>query len=182
MGVHQKLHKVLTMLDTDGGGTISKNEFVKILENGEAVRCLQDVGVDVIGLVDFADFIFENDESEDAGGDGVELDFPKFVDLVLQLRGSNNATVKDIVDLRKFVQNQFDLQRRNINEDLRAMQERLGISRSSSVRRTMRHQSTKDAINKMDSKDRSANPSSRLTVGSQSPTGTRSSSYGYQVS
>merc|ERR1712151_1209243 len=72
--VHQKLHKVVTMLDTDGGGTISKNEFVKILENGDAVRCLQDVGVDVIGLVDFADFIFENDDGDGWQEDvGVEL-------------------------------------------------------------------------------------------------------------
>merc|ERR1712107_522891 len=80
--VNQKLQKVVAMLDTDGGGTISKTEFMQILENVEAVRCLQDVGVDVIGLVDFADFIFENDDNEngeDEEGEGEkELDFPKF--------------------------------------------------------------------------------------------------------
>merc|ERR1712129_331694 len=32
-----------------------------------------------------------------------ELSFPLFMETVLQLRGSNNATVKDIVDLRKFM-------------------------------------------------------------------------------
>lgn len=108
--VHQKLQRVVSLLDTDGGGTISKREFTQILENSDAVRCLQDVGVDVVGLVDFADFIFEEPDirlSEDGVEEHneVELDFTKFMQVVLQLRGSNNATVKDIVDLRKFMRN-----------------------------------------------------------------------------
>lgn len=118
--VNTKLQRVVSLLDADGGGTISKKEFMQILENMDAVRCLQDVGVDVIGLVDFADFIFEKEGSslmeeegeEEDEDDGVELDFAKFMDVVLQLRGTNNATVKDIVDLRKFVRNAFfDLHR-----------------------------------------------------------------------
>lgn len=92
--VHRKVHKIVEELDKDGGGSISKDEFVQILENIEAVKALQDVGVDVVGLVDFADVIFEGDE---------ELSFTKFMEVVLQLRGSNTATVKDIVDLRKLV-------------------------------------------------------------------------------
>lgn len=99
--VHEKLLKVVSLLDADGGGTISKKEFTQILENVDAVRCLQDVGVDVIGLVDFADFIFEDESG--ATDDPIELSFPKFMEVVLQLRGSNNATVKDIVDFRKYM-------------------------------------------------------------------------------
>merc|ERR1712151_788579 len=52
---------------------------------------------DVVGLVDLADTIF--------GGEGLEseikLTFEEFCEYVLQLHGSNTATVKDIVDLRK---------------------------------------------------------------------------------
>merc|ERR1719276_54979 len=59
--VNEKLQKVVSLLDADGDNTISKREFMQILDNIDAVRCLQDVGVDVIGLVDFADFIFEDD-------------------------------------------------------------------------------------------------------------------------
>lgn len=105
--VNRKLHQVVSLLDEDGGGTISKKEFLQILENTDAVRCLQDVGVDVIGLVDYADVIFEDEGIEDEGDgeekEDIELDFARFMDVVLQLRGSNSATVKDIVDLRKFV-------------------------------------------------------------------------------
>lgn len=74
--------------------TVGKEDFIKILEQPEAARALQEVGVDVVGLVDFTDFIFQN---------GKELSFSDCMDLVLQLRGTNNATVKDIVDLRKHV-------------------------------------------------------------------------------
>eukprot|EP00927_Polykrikos_kofoidii_P007811 TRINITY_DN13207_c1_g1_i1.p1 TRINITY_DN13207_c1_g1~~TRINITY_DN13207_c1_g1_i1.p1 ORF type:complete len:797 (-),score=164.93 TRINITY_DN13207_c1_g1_i1:49-2340(-) len=100
-----KLRKVVELLDTDGGGTISKKEFLQILENLDAIKALQDVGVDVVGLVDFADFIFEveNDVGDEDEDEGVELTLGQFMEVVLQLRGSNNATVKDVVDLRKFV-------------------------------------------------------------------------------
>mmetsp|Transcript_22034 Transcript_22034/g.50341 ORF Transcript_22034/g.50341 Transcript_22034/m.50341 type:complete len:682 (+) Transcript_22034:47-2092(+) len=91
--------KLLEMLestgfDDDGNLQISKQEFETLLLNPKAAKMVQEVGVDVVGLVDFADFIFQ---------DGQELSFPEFMELVLQLRGSNTATVKDIVELRKFV-------------------------------------------------------------------------------
>eukprot|EP00927_Polykrikos_kofoidii_P042398 TRINITY_DN36310_c0_g1_i1.p1 TRINITY_DN36310_c0_g1~~TRINITY_DN36310_c0_g1_i1.p1 ORF type:complete len:617 (+),score=131.15 TRINITY_DN36310_c0_g1_i1:71-1852(+) len=101
-----KLAKVMLLIDEDGGGTISRDEFNQILECEEAIEALNDVGVDVIGLVDFADFIFGDDVQTGAGGeaaDEVELTLAEFMEVVLQLRGSNNATVKDIVDLRKFI-------------------------------------------------------------------------------
>eukprot|EP00928_Gymnodinium_smaydae_P069351 TRINITY_DN5279_c0_g2_i1.p1 TRINITY_DN5279_c0_g2~~TRINITY_DN5279_c0_g2_i1.p1 ORF type:complete len:654 (-),score=101.34 TRINITY_DN5279_c0_g2_i1:144-2105(-) len=105
--VKEKLERVVEMVDTDGGGSISKKEFMQILGIEEAIRCLQDVGVDAIGLVDFADFIFQDgdgdDDDEDGDSRGLELDFPAFMDVVLQFRGSNVASVKDMVDLRKFV-------------------------------------------------------------------------------
>jgi len=46
-------------------------------------------------LMDFTEFIF-GDVTE-----AKELSFPDFMDMILQLRGSNTATVKDVVDLRK---------------------------------------------------------------------------------
>jgi len=85
-------------LDADCDDKISKEEFDQLLEKPDAARALQEVGVDVIGLVDFTDFIFQ---------DGKELSFPDFMDVILQLRGTNTATVKDIVDLRKLVVSEF---------------------------------------------------------------------------
>ena len=53
----------------------------------------------MVALVDLADAIF----TDENGQEEEELSFPKFMEVVLNLRGSNHATVKDIVDLRKFI-------------------------------------------------------------------------------
>merc|ERR1719487_2067934 len=37
--VNGKLSEVMAILDSDGGGTISKNEFLEIIENADAVKC-----------------------------------------------------------------------------------------------------------------------------------------------
>merc|ERR1712217_511918 len=83
-----------TGADTDNDQRISKAEFVNLIQQPDAARALQKIGVDVVGLVDYTDYLFEVEES---------LSFPDFMEMVLELRGSNSATVKDIVDLRKFL-------------------------------------------------------------------------------
>eukprot|EP00927_Polykrikos_kofoidii_P008626 TRINITY_DN13597_c0_g2_i1.p1 TRINITY_DN13597_c0_g2~~TRINITY_DN13597_c0_g2_i1.p1 ORF type:complete len:568 (-),score=113.32 TRINITY_DN13597_c0_g2_i1:82-1785(-) len=105
--VRSSLEKVMAIIDEDGGGTISRDEFMLILENLEAMEALQEVGVDVVGLVDFADFIFGDEGVTEDEQPEIELTLSDFMEVILQLRGSNGATVKDIVDLRKFCQNSF---------------------------------------------------------------------------
>eukprot|EP00443_Scrippsiella_acuminata_P084631 CAMPEP_0115439764 /NCGR_PEP_ID=MMETSP0271-20121206/35944_1 /TAXON_ID=71861 /ORGANISM="Scrippsiella trochoidea, Strain CCMP3099" /LENGTH=628 /DNA_ID=CAMNT_0002865465 /DNA_START=73 /DNA_END=1956 /DNA_ORIENTATION=+ len=98
--VKNKLQCVLNKLDEDGSGTISKEEFKKVLESREAVEALHDVGVDVEGITEFADFLFADEEDTSRSKD---LSFPDFMNIILQFRGTNNATVKDIVEFHKFV-------------------------------------------------------------------------------
>eukprot|EP00929_Paragymnodinium_shiwhaense_P120736 TRINITY_DN9276_c0_g3_i2.p1 TRINITY_DN9276_c0_g3~~TRINITY_DN9276_c0_g3_i2.p1 ORF type:complete len:914 (+),score=156.78 TRINITY_DN9276_c0_g3_i2:242-2983(+) len=114
--VQEKLQEVMAIIDEDGGGTISRDEFVLILDNFDAMLSLSEIGVDVVGLVDFADFIFGDSKDKDADAEDVELTLPEFMDVVLSLRGSNNAKVKDIVDLRKFVQNSLETTETLIDE------------------------------------------------------------------
>lgn len=95
--------KLLSMLETsgideDGNHHISRQEFGLILVKPEAAKILYDLGVDPVGLVDFTEFIFKDEE---------ELDFPRFMEVILQLRGSNTATVRDVVDMRKWVAEEF---------------------------------------------------------------------------
>eukprot|EP00418_Pyrodinium_bahamense_P009110 CAMPEP_0179108038 /NCGR_PEP_ID=MMETSP0796-20121207/50306_1 /TAXON_ID=73915 /ORGANISM="Pyrodinium bahamense, Strain pbaha01" /LENGTH=351 /DNA_ID=CAMNT_0020806101 /DNA_START=1 /DNA_END=1057 /DNA_ORIENTATION=+ len=87
-------------LDTDGNQMISRSEFEAIMDNPDATRLLEAVNVDVYGLVDLADFIFAQEYGEQ---EEKQLKFPEFMEIVLSLRGTNTATVKDIVDLRKFI-------------------------------------------------------------------------------
>lgn len=74
-------------------GTMSKAEFLDLLGRPQAARALHEVGVDVLGLAEIVDFLFK---------DGKRLAFPDFMEMVLELRGSNTATVKHIVDLQRF--------------------------------------------------------------------------------
>jgi len=91
-------------LDEDQDGRVSKDEFIKILGNDDAIDLLQDVGVDALGLVDMVDEIFASPAVESLGDDEpISLSFTDFMEIILQLRGSNTATTKDVVDLRKFV-------------------------------------------------------------------------------
>merc|ERR1712045_916786 len=81
-------------IDENRDQQISKQEFQVLLETPEAAKALLNIGVDVVGLVDFMDYIFDEDR---------EVSFSQFMETVLQLRGTNTATVRDIVDLRKFM-------------------------------------------------------------------------------
>merc|ERR1711907_858245 len=92
--VTEQLHKVLGEVDTDDNRSISQPEFQELVVRPDAARMMASVGVDVIGLAEFCDFLFADSE---------DISFGNFINLVLQLRGTNQATVKDIVDMRKFM-------------------------------------------------------------------------------
>lgn len=81
-------------LDPNGDGYLNQEEFKEFLLNNRFVQFVNSIGVDVVGLVDLAELIFKDD---------TEVEFFAFVELLLQLRGTNNATVKDLVDMRKFI-------------------------------------------------------------------------------
>merc|ERR1719410_2975872 len=84
--------------DIDDDEQISREELMKMLDNKKALSILNDVGVDPADLVDLKDQIFE-----DVNGEEKQLKYDEFMDLVLSLRGSNNATVKDMMTLRKYM-------------------------------------------------------------------------------
>merc|ERR1719498_2193134 len=97
------MNDIVAGLDTDYNGKISHKEFTSILNIPDALMALQDVGVDPAGLVDFADLFFLED------GEYIELEFGRFMEMVLDLRGSNNATVKDIMNLWSQVSGKFNV-------------------------------------------------------------------------
>jgi len=96
--VKNKFLSMLPVIDEDGNMMISKMEFEILLAQPECWQALQSVGVDVMGLVDLTDFIYMNAEDETEG-----LSFEQIMDMILNLRQKNKATVKDIVDLRRFI-------------------------------------------------------------------------------
>jgi voltage-gated sodium channel len=97
--VKSKLEDILDQADENGDHVISRDEFHNLLLNPDAARTIAEVGVDVVGLADCSDFIFESQD---------ELTLAEFMETVMSLRGKNTATVRDIVDLRKFILIQLD--------------------------------------------------------------------------
>jgi len=70
-------------------------------------------------MVDNIDFIFEAEDDEDDDAER-SLSFDEFMNLVLDMRGSNAATVKDIFDLQKFIKRT----NRNLKEELKRSEAR----------------------------------------------------------
>lgn len=106
--VRTHIKPLFDMVDESGdsNGLISKDEFLGILNNERAVELLEDVGVDVLFLVDQSDTIFQEEWTSIAGASGSpaatrELTFEDLMEIIMELRGSNFATVKHIVELRR---------------------------------------------------------------------------------
>lgn len=96
--------KMLDMLDDDDGNLqttyLDQDEFAELLLDPEAAMFLSEIGVDVVGLVDYVDVFFKDPNGGDKPG---TMAYGEFLELILQLRGTNRATVKDLIDLRKIV-------------------------------------------------------------------------------
>eukprot|EP00931_Biecheleriopsis_adriatica_P016880 TRINITY_DN12301_c0_g4_i1.p1 TRINITY_DN12301_c0_g4~~TRINITY_DN12301_c0_g4_i1.p1 ORF type:complete len:581 (-),score=86.36 TRINITY_DN12301_c0_g4_i1:72-1628(-) len=94
----EKLHNEITViageLDEDDSGCLCRAEFEVLMRRPEALRCLDNLGVDLVGFVDYVHFVFPADD---------ELALKDFCHMIGQFRGSNVATVKDIVDMRKYI-------------------------------------------------------------------------------
>jgi len=91
--VKRSLVAILHLNDEDmDTHCVTKADFEGLLMDEEAVQVVQALGVDVLGLAELSDFIFQG---------GLRLSFADIFKLLLQLRGTNSATVRDIVNMRK---------------------------------------------------------------------------------
>mmetsp|Transcript_123250 Transcript_123250/g.217355 ORF Transcript_123250/g.217355 Transcript_123250/m.217355 type:complete len:129 (-) Transcript_123250:5-391(-) len=79
-------------MDSSGDGCVTKVEFDAVMEKPDLLASLTEMGVDVVGLIDFATFVFNECE---------ELSYNNLLHMVLKFRGAKTATVKDVMDMRK---------------------------------------------------------------------------------
>jgi len=101
-------------LDTTKSGTITKHEFDEVTRDPALARYLDELGVDIVGISDYAHFIFSQCE---------ELSYQDFLMMVSQFRGAKGVTVKDMMDMRQFmalelqyVKGHLDMHMDNIQE------------------------------------------------------------------
>merc|ERR1712048_466562 len=95
---------------------LTKHQFEKLIVRQEVALVLNNEGVDVVAMMDMADVIFEDIEKQanNAGGMG----FEQLVELVLNMRGTNPATVKDMKE-------QLRVMKAQIHESTKAVTEKL---------------------------------------------------------
>jgi hypothetical protein len=96
--VQSKVRNALVHIGKDHEDMFSHDELHGLLSNPEIVLVLHAVGVDVFALIECSDIIFAK---------GL-LTFDEFVEEVLKFRSSNTCTVKDAVDIRRFLTIQLD--------------------------------------------------------------------------
>lgn len=92
----EKLKSLIRSFDENSDGKISKAEFLKVLEIPEASRFLHALDIDAVVLVDIADFLFEEKSGLEDG-----MLFDDFIDILMKLRNTNQATVRDLVQLHR---------------------------------------------------------------------------------
>jgi voltage-gated sodium channel len=91
--ITEQMREFVKNLDSNFDNHVSYDEFSRIIENKDAVAALKDVGVNPLCLVEFAElFFFE-------GNVPIKLSFEGFMEMVLDLREDNEATVKDVLNL-----------------------------------------------------------------------------------
>jgi len=114
-----KVREAMEILDLNSDYRISKKEFSELMQDEDAVFALNEVGVDFEALMESADFFFQSDTEGQKFER--ELPFDEFMDLVLQLRSANTATVHDIMGLRRYMHKQHTFS----NLALEALEDRL---------------------------------------------------------
>jgi len=82
---------------------VSRQDFWAMLENPKVAKVLHQTGVDAVGLIDLVDFIYL---------ERPWLPFHAIIEVILQLRSSNTATVRDLVDFRKYMTHEFSVLRK----------------------------------------------------------------------
>jgi len=93
--VHVTFAEIVKRLDKDDNGMLSWSEFVKIMDEESAIRALESVDIDPVGMIDFAEDFFIED------GIQKELTFDQFMDMLLDLRANQKAQLKDVMSLSK---------------------------------------------------------------------------------
>jgi voltage-gated sodium channel len=97
--IEAHLEAFAAKIDSDGDKRVSRIEFINMMQDYSLVEALNEAGVDVVSFVEYASFVFD---------DGANLCCEDFLNLIAQFRGNRVATVKELVNTRKYVTSLFE--------------------------------------------------------------------------
>merc|ERR1712110_1149595 len=94
MVVADQLRDALKAFGRDPEQPLMKADFQAFLQQDTAKQILRENNVDVLALVEGSEIIFEDLEHDTETGGG--MGFAGLIDLILNTRGTNHATVRDV--------------------------------------------------------------------------------------
>merc|ERR1719324_1277227 len=94
--VSAEIRSVLEDVDQNFDGVVSRDEVRGMMKTAEVVKTLQSAGVDVFGLVDQADAVFEAVGRE-------TLEFDEFIDVIWTCRATNASILRAIAEARRLL-------------------------------------------------------------------------------
>lgn len=127
--VATQLRETMEASNYDLEHSLSQSEFCQLLTQADVARTITGVGVDIGVLLDMMDIIFEDLQKKGITG----LSFESMVELILNLRGANTATVKDVKELLRVLKaifkENFNVMQRKIHEEFNGIKNELGALR-----------------------------------------------------
>jgi hypothetical protein len=118
---------------------LQKSEFHEMLEDRGAQKALLSLGVDPDSLEQLVDIIFDDEEENPS------ITISKFMETASELRGANNATVKDLAILRKWSTDQFKAMSTTIKKEIATLRPLLDSSAASVKAPTVQPTGLKEA-------------------------------------
>ncbi|CAE7599512.1 unnamed protein product [Symbiodinium natans] len=132
--VASTLRQLMQQLNYSTEVPLSQREFQTLLVEEDVDRLLSGLGVDVVALVDTADVIYE-----DMNKMGKSMTFENLVDTILNLRGKNTATVKDVKEqarvIKSMVQQTLNANGTKVMEEFQVLRTELAALREEALRR-----------------------------------------------
>eukprot|EP00930_Biecheleria_cincta_P046590 TRINITY_DN32148_c0_g1_i1.p1 TRINITY_DN32148_c0_g1~~TRINITY_DN32148_c0_g1_i1.p1 ORF type:complete len:851 (-),score=181.04 TRINITY_DN32148_c0_g1_i1:20-2572(-) len=127
--VATQLRETMEASNYDLERSLSQVEFSTLLTQTDVARIVTGVGVDIGVLLDMMDIIYEDLQKKGIVG----LSFESMVELILNLRGANTATVKDVKELLRVLKaifkENFNLMQKKIHEEFNSIKSDLGALR-----------------------------------------------------
>merc|ERR1712110_1186333 len=84
---------MLKELDDDGNGTIDQEEIVALLDHSTADEVLGSLLIDPQYLLNYLEMLYEGEEA---------LPIQLLMEIMLQLRGDRQLTIKDAIDISTY--------------------------------------------------------------------------------
>eukprot|EP00928_Gymnodinium_smaydae_P014680 TRINITY_DN15402_c0_g5_i1.p1 TRINITY_DN15402_c0_g5~~TRINITY_DN15402_c0_g5_i1.p1 ORF type:complete len:827 (-),score=164.62 TRINITY_DN15402_c0_g5_i1:442-2922(-) len=108
--ISRQMKTYMDVYDSDGDGSLSKEEFMRLGANEEVIRFLMHIQVDVRNLLQYVDVLYTDD---------AQFEFKEVVKIIRRVKGSNTCSVQDINDLRAW-----------LSKELRDMKEHVQVIES----------------------------------------------------